>query len=196
MLRAFVDRLSAHDASVAVALLELVRRADGEGGMERGAWRASVRSAFPRGLQERGGEGAAAWLAADGEDAEELGRYLHDHVLSRLAEAGIARGEPAGEGWERVRLTPEVLAEMDGRREIAIAALEDAVQELLGRGDRPPARYVPEPGEAGSTLSARGLEKSFRKRRVVADVDLRGLTGRDRRACSAPTARGRPRRST
>jgi len=172
-LRAFVDALPAHDASVAVGLAELVRRAETDGSMERGDWRAAIRSAFPRALEERGEEGAAMWLAAAAEDPDEPGHYLDEHVLSRLADAGIAHGEPAGEGWERVRIDAALWAELDGRREAYVTELDEAVRSLLERGERPgTARYVPKSGDGGSTLSARGLAKSYRKRRVVADVDL------------------------
>src|SRR5690606_40574580 len=96
----FVEGLRPYDASVAVAVLELLRQAGPDGTADRGDWLAAIRRAAPVAAGHTGGDGA---LGAAGADAS---RYLEEHVLARLAEAGIATGEPAGDAWERVRLRP------------------------------------------------------------------------------------------
>ena len=172
----FVQGLKPSEASVAIGLLELVRRADEQGRLERGEWLAAVRAAYQRaiGFEEAeqgtmGGPGAPA----------EFGRYLEEHILARLAAQGLVRGEPQGQSWERVRLEPRVIEGLSLTRAECVSELERAVRNLLEEGQRrahheaAPARPVPQ----GSTVSARGLVKTYRRRRVVADVALQVSQG-------------------
>jgi lipopolysaccharide export system ATP-binding protein len=173
MLDTFMARLRRHDASVGLALLELVRRADVDGALDRGEWLAAVRAAQPGGLAEAGEPlpgGAAGEVGAVGEP----GRYLEDHILARLVDEGIATAEPSGEGWERVRVAPAVWADVGSRRDDVIAWLEGAVRNLLDGREQETVGDAGEPAAtpAGSTLTARGLVKIYRKRKVVADVDI------------------------
>jgi len=169
----FVEGLRPSDASVAVAVLELVRHADSDGTADRGDWLAAIRQAA---LVAAGHPGHGGPLGATGAGAD-ASRYLEQHILARLAEAGIAAGVPAGDAWERVRINPEVWAAVAPRREEALATLEGAVRNLLlsagpagvtaaagARRDGPVA--------GGSRLTARGLVKIYRKRKVVNEVDL------------------------
>lgn len=170
--REFVAGLRPHDASVAIATLELVRRADEEGVLDRGEWVAAVRSAHARavGLHREDAEG---WRGVG--DAEAGGDYLEEHILARLAAEGIARGEPDAGGWDRVRVEPPVWEELRGERTAATAELENLVRALVETADRTAPEGETErrgPIEGGSTLQARGLAKAYRRRRVVADVDL------------------------
>jgi lipopolysaccharide export system ATP-binding protein len=173
----YLDTLKHHDASVALALLELVRRADADGVLDRGEWLAAVRRAYAT-RASQGDEGGAALLEhPDGprETADEPGGYLGDHVLVRLHADGIASGEPEGEAWERVRLAPAVREELAADRAGVERALDEAVSNLL---QSPAERSQVVAGETpaivpgGSTLAARGLVKIYRKRRVVAEVDV------------------------
>jgi lipopolysaccharide export system ATP-binding protein len=169
-LSEFVAGLRRHDVSVAIGLLELLRRASDDGSLDRGEWLAAVRSAHTRALSEVGETMAAGQIVSPGGD--QPGDYFDDHILSRLEADGIAAGEPAGEVWERVRLDPAVWSEVVGDRAGVVSALEAAVRALLERGEA--AERAPTNGRPadGSTLSAKGLVKVYRKRRVVADVDL------------------------
>jgi lipopolysaccharide export system ATP-binding protein len=175
-LASFAASLRRHDASVATALLELVRRANDAGALDRGEWMAALRAAHARALADAHHDALPA-DATVGEigDAGELERYLEEHVLRRLSGEDVAYGEPADDGWERVRLSPAALEEIrDGRAGI-IVLLEQTVRNLLEDGERQLAETGrPEPLrlESASTLTARGLEKIYRRRRVVADVDL------------------------
>ena len=170
----YLATLKGHDASIALALLELVRRADDHGTLDRGTWIAAVRSGYAARLS--GEQDSQALL--EGSSATDAptqdGGYLDDHVMARLHADGIASGEPAGEAWERVRVAPDLWAEITGQRARSEAVLEETVRNLLQSPVREPSRgeLVHQPLPDGSTLSARGLVKVYRKRRVVADVDV------------------------
>jgi lipopolysaccharide export system ATP-binding protein len=162
----FASGLRPHDASVGIALLELVKRADETGALDRGQWLAAVHSSY----RKDGGPAAVSNASLD-----ELAPYLEENILGRLQSEGIAAGEPAGEAWERVRVQPAIWQEVAADRGVAIFKLEQAVRNLLQEGERriptvteAAPREVPE----GSTLSARGLVKAYRRRKVVNEVDI------------------------
>jgi lipopolysaccharide export system ATP-binding protein len=163
----FVNGLRPHDASVAIALLELARKADPNGMLDRSTWLEAVATDFRR-LAGGGLLGPAEETSDD-----ELARYCQENILSRLANEGIAVAEPAGEGWERVAFMPAVWAEVAADRTSAIETLETAVSNLLNAGIR---RAEPEPArpwlKGGSRLRAEGLVKAYRKRKVVNEVDI------------------------
>ena len=176
-IQQFVTELKPQDASVAVAVVELIRRADDSGTLERGEWIAALDSAWTRLMRDAAGNGAHGV----GSDPEELSRYLDEHVMARLSAERLVRGEPAGEAWERARVEEGVWAEVMPVREQIEASLDAAVRNLLDRGDR--RAHADSTGSGsmivpgGSTLSTRGLVKAYRKRRVVADVDLQVSQG-------------------
>jgi lipopolysaccharide export system ATP-binding protein len=171
-LHEFIAGLRPHDASVAVALLELIRRAGPDGVLDRGEWLAAVRSTHARTFGV--GETRQGWRGEVG-DLDALGHYLEEHILNRLTAENIAGGEPAGPAWERVRMNPDVWAEIEADRVRAIADLEEVVATLSEVSERGPLDIEEErrgPIPDGSTLGVRGLVKAYRRRRVVADVDL------------------------
>ena len=170
-LDAFVQTLKPQDAGIAVGLQELIHRADAHGAVDRGDWLAAIRAAYSR-EQPGGAEGAMG----DPDSTLELGRYLEEHVLARLAAEGLVRVEPEGEAWERARVAPEVWQQVHEDRTTTLAALGATVRELiderLRRTQSEPGHRRAGPVPGGSTLSARGLVKAYRKRRVVAEVDV------------------------
>jgi lipopolysaccharide export system ATP-binding protein len=184
---AFIESLRPHDASVGVALLELVRRAGEDGGVERGEWLAAVRSAYPRAVAPW--ETASLTGGSDAGDGDDLARYLEEHVLARLSAGGIVTVDPSGEAWERVLLTPPFQEDIAGRRAAVVLRLETTVRNLLEAGERRAAGAADDFGIAtataatgttaalASTLSARGLVKIFRKRKAVNEVDVRVSQG-------------------
>ena len=174
-LEEFAASLRRHDASAATALLELVRRADEHGALDRGEWMAALRASHARALAESQHEIAPEADTGEVADTGELERYLEEHVLRRLASEGVAHGDPEGEAWERVCLTPAVQEEIRGRRDEVVALLERTVRNLLEGDERQLGsigRPEPTPVAGGSTLTAHGLVKIYRKRRVVAEVDI------------------------
>jgi lipopolysaccharide export system ATP-binding protein len=173
-LEDFAASLRAHEVSVAVALCVLLRRAGDDGRVERGDWLAAIRS--EHGVHVADSTEGVLGHAMLGETShEELGRYLEEHVLARLEAERIAHGEPAGEAWERVCFEPDLWAAVEPRRDEALALLLGAVRNLLASAERlAPAERAERPRSVphGSVLSARGLVKVYRKRKVVADVDV------------------------
>jgi lipopolysaccharide export system ATP-binding protein len=172
----YINGLRAHDASVAIGLLELVRRADEDGQLDRGEWLAAIHAAYASGVAT--GEGAGLLDGASATDSpEDPDRYLDDHVLPRLRDDGVARGEPEDEAWDRVRLTPAALAELSEQRSEIEALLDEAVRKLLKGPERQVSAPLPTESGVVSSLAARGLVKVYRKRRVVADVDVEVTQG-------------------
>jgi lipopolysaccharide export system ATP-binding protein len=177
-LREFVAGLGPQDASLAAAVAELVRRADDSGALERGEWLAAHRSAWSRLV----GDGAAADAMAGGSDSDSAaGGYLDDHVLARLTAERLAHGEPADAVWERARIDPDIWTAVLPARAQVVDALDAAVRDLLDSADRSAnaesERARAPIAEDASTLSARGLVKAYRKRRVVADVNIQVSQG-------------------
>jgi lipopolysaccharide export system ATP-binding protein len=169
----FVDGLRPQDASLAAATLELVQHADADGALERGEWLAGLNAGWSM-LVGTNGSGPEA--AGFGVAPEELSRYLDDHVLARLSAEGLAHGEPTTEAWERVRVAPAAWAGVSADREAAVEYLERSVRNLLSSAERGPVDSPQERKSAlvpgGSTLAARGLVKAYRRRRVVAEVNV------------------------
>jgi lipopolysaccharide export system ATP-binding protein len=162
--------LRRHDASVALGLLELVRRANADGVLDRGAWLAAIRSGDTRsrGSSAVAHTGAEGWGDLHSGDIE---RYLEEHILSRLSAEGIVSTEPPGPGWERVRIRPELWSEVAADRESSTALLERTVNDLTLATARLEQQQGTERGQV-STLRTEGLVKIYRKRKVVSDVDL------------------------
>jgi lipopolysaccharide export system ATP-binding protein len=165
----FVDGLWSHEASVAIAVLELVRRADDRGSLERGNWLSAVAADFRRLA------GGALLGGGDQGSTDELARYLDDSIVTRLASERIATREPPGEAWERIVFEPEVWAEIEAERARVIRHLETAVRNLLNTGSRRGEQLGELPKswlKEGSTLRAVSLSKAYRKRKVVNEVDI------------------------
>jgi lipopolysaccharide export system ATP-binding protein len=166
-LHALVDSLRAHEASVGIALLELLRRADERGSLDRGEWLTAI-SADVRGLAGTGLLGPSDEISED-----EVARYCEENILSRLTNEGLVAPEPPGEGWERVAFVPDVWSEVAPERASAVEYLETAVSNLLNTANRRPDADLPKPWlKDGSKLAARGLVKAYRKRKVVNEVDI------------------------
>lgn len=160
-IRAFVDTLRPHEASVAIALLQLVRQADENGSLARDEWLTGVAAGF----QKHTGGSLLGPAAETPED--ELARYVEENILSRIANEGIAMPEPAGEAWEKVVIEPQTWATISAERASALEYLETAVRNLLNNVPRQPSWVT-----GGATLSAKGLVKAYRKRKVVNEVDV------------------------
>ncbi|MBE0591323.1 MAG: LPS export ABC transporter ATP-binding protein [Gemmatimonadales bacterium] len=100
---------------------------------------------------------------------DEVRRYLAASVLPRLVSAGVIEPlpEPPDESAP-LRITREFWHELADRREAARSELLAAAFDAHRAAEAPAQRVV----GAGSTLGARGLVKSYRRRRVVNDVSL------------------------
>src|SRR5690606_15480155 len=99
-LNDYLSGLKTHEASLGLALVELVRRADTDGVLDRGAWLAATRRAYVAHVADRHEPTGLFGIAADTDATAAPGAYLDDHVLARLAADGVASGEPDVEEWE------------------------------------------------------------------------------------------------
>ncbi len=169
-LTGFLDGLSGHDLSVAVGLRELVRRGDREGRVERGVWIASVRETLAMLADELGSHGAAM-LRSEG---EELTRFLEQRVIPRLEEAGLVMRDEPDEAWTALSAAPELWSQVSADKEDAIARMTQVMNRLeverarAFRTDETPSNVLVD----GSRLYAEGLTKIYRRRKVVAEVDI------------------------
>ena len=172
----YVAELKPHEASIAAALLELVRRADDDGMLDRGEWVAAIRSEYVARADVDTAAPMAVAVAATPEDAD---RYFEEHVLTRLVADGVIVAEPEGEAWELARVADDYWSGVAaGQKRAVEQQLERAVGNLLNAGTGPGAVVRrAQPAGGGSRLSARGLVKIYRRRRVVADVNVEVAQG-------------------
>jgi lipopolysaccharide export system ATP-binding protein len=199
-LERVVEGVAPADVSVLIALRALVSRDDGVADVERAAWLTGLREEYRRwygpshGHTESHGE-VGAFPEPDVE------RYLDEHVVRQLREDGLlelvhgdeaAEHDGAGDGaWRAIRLAPWV---MEKDRDWTLALLDRRIGAIVEEPHRESAEAVAvmheaeaaaetaaaAPAEAprappivgGLTLRASGLVKSYRKRRVVNDVDV------------------------
>ncbi len=165
----WVTGLRGSDVSLAVALAELLRRADATGCADRGAWVASVRDRY-QALANSQGDGGFPMLSAEG---EALGAYLEEHVLARLEGEGLVRRAPPGADWRSLCFVDDVWGVVAPERDTFREELERTVGDLQAhRASQPRVPAVAAPPSDGSRLWAEGLTKTFRKRKVVNGVDL------------------------
>ncbi len=200
---ALVQATGPGDLSKLIALRALVDRANGDGTVERANWLTGVREEYRRWYaRHHDGGQPENFPAADTVHYldEHIVRILSgDGVLEP-----VARPEPETEGhpgevpWTAVRLSPWAAAEVETRRPAVLDLLDGRIRAILENTNAPPAAspaavldLPPAPAEAaheaprpgamlvpgGATLSARGLVKVYRKRRVVNDVDLQVSQG-------------------
>jgi lipopolysaccharide export system ATP-binding protein len=186
------------DLSTLIALRALVDHANGDGTVERATWLTAVREEYRRWYARH--DGAAGH--PQNFPAEETVRYLDEHIVRALEDDGLLEPlphpgpddgalAPAAE-WAAVRLTPWAAGEVDADRQRIVEMLDARIGGILNDGtpsvdaaeaevpvqedvEAPSTAYVERasalvPG--GSTLKATGLVKTYRKRRVVNEVDL------------------------
>jgi lipopolysaccharide export system ATP-binding protein len=203
---ALVGATGPGDLSKLIALRALVDRVNGDGTVERANWLTGVREEYHR-WYARHGEGGQPenFAAADTLhylDEHIVGTLAQDGVLEPVARPGPHDAHAAGEvPWTAVRLTPWAAADVETRRGEVLALLDGRIRSILEHTggdvvphasaplDLPPApaemtahgMEVVRPGgmlvAGGATLSARGLVKTYRKRRVVNEVDLQVSQG-------------------
>ena len=183
----------AGDLSKLIALRALVERANGHGAIDRASWLTALREEYRRWYPD----GDEASGHPGNFPAAETLHYLDEHIVRVLEADGVLEPVPhpgedapaagAPPAWAAVRLAPWAAAEAgEGRAEV-LALLEGRIREVL-RGEAGPdaaaAGSVEDAGEPdrsppgsmlvpdGAVLSAAGLVKEYRRRRVVNDVDV------------------------
>lgn len=195
-LARFVARVGAADLSALLALRALVASDDGVHDVPRQRWVTAVAEEYRRWYGPTPGQSPENFP-----EGETL-RYLDEHAVALLAEAGLVElldgaGDPSENGsWAAARLPAPALDATGGDRGAALEALDARIRDILapkegrlaavteavaaeaaaaaGTAPAPAARPAREsmlvPG--GKTLSAKGLVKSYRGRRVVNEVDI------------------------
>jgi lipopolysaccharide export system ATP-binding protein len=172
-LRNLLENMPRHDGSTALAIVELVRHADADGTVERSEWVTAVRTAHVRRTPGHAVIGPSA--GGEEESAQQLASYLRDHVLVRATQEGLAVVEPSLDDWQRVRIAPDVWAELAPRREAVLHDLDAAVRNLLSAQTRDAAEaslHAAHMRPGDSTLRSEGLLKQYRRRKVVNEVSI------------------------
>jgi len=174
---ALVDQLARGDRSIALALHALISAADSSGTADFDQVVIAYRNDY------------LAAVRASGRDAErEAGRLSLDEVrqhlrsvFQRLAADGIIVAPPADlEGRTTIRFADRIWQEISGARDEVASALQQTGEHAgppghvapAANGNGAPAAQPVRAG-SGSVLEARGLIKTYRRRRVVNDVALR-----------------------
>lgn len=168
-LNVLVERIASGDRSIAFALDALVSASDAEGSATLEDVVLRFREDY---LQSLRGRGLDADREAGRLGLDEVRAFLISSVFPRLASTGqIAFPIHApGDDHVRVRFAPALWAEIAPHRHDIANAFR-----LTGEHASVPVRTpVERPRvETGSVLEAEGLEKAYKKRRVVHDVNVR-----------------------
>jgi lipopolysaccharide export system ATP-binding protein len=169
--RVFVERLPARDAPMLIAIRDLLEHADGQGALARDHLALAFRDSYVARYAEAVDEGSPErrrLYEIRRMSPDEVSVYLEEQILGRLAAEGWV--ELDGEGGGTVAFASEVWAEIAGERETLARLLEREIERRLRAPE--PEEVVAPPVEGGSRLSARGLVKIYKKRRVVDEVDI------------------------
>jgi lipopolysaccharide export system ATP-binding protein len=174
--RSLVERLARGDRSTALALHALISAAD-----ERGVAQLDRAAIIYR-------DDYLATLRSSGRDAEreagrlsldEVRQHLGQSVLPRLAGDGVIAPPQAGSPspWSTIRFTERAWNDIAATRDEIASAFRQTGEHLGAvarvEGAERAVHPRPAPLADGSVLEAKGLVKSYRRRRVVNDVALR-----------------------
>jgi lipopolysaccharide export system ATP-binding protein len=173
--RTLVDQIARGDRSTALALHALISAAD-----ERGC------ADFDRAVIIYRDDHLGA-LRVSGHDADrEAGRLSLDEVRAHLAQSVFPRLAAEGvivqppmplDANARIRISDRIWTEIAGSREAVASALRETGEHpgglVAGDGTPPVSASHRQPLVGASVLEAKGLIKTYRRRRVVNDVALR-----------------------
>ena len=167
----WLQGLDAGDLSVVAGLLALVEGMDGGGVVRRGDW---LRAAEQRLAQVAHDLGAAPADPARHPETATVVGVVEDRILPALEDAGVARRDVPGQGWSAVSLAAGLVPD-DGEARVGLvdelAGTLERLEALRQGGYRIPEQAVA-PETEGSRFYAKGLTKSFKRRRVVSEVDI------------------------
>ena len=173
MSDALLTQLRGRDPSVCLALAALIRSADEVGATAFGAAAVAYREDYLAALRRSAGDtarGDPGTLSVD-----DVRRHLATSVLPRLATEAMIL-DP-GRGWSEnsvVQFRPDtwtsLAADRDGARQ---RLLEAAWQGMVTHDTGEHATGAEAGAPTGSVLEAFGLRKTYSRRAVVDDVDVR-----------------------
>ncbi len=165
-VREILRNLSGDERSMSIALSAIVREADESGSAPIHNVVIRYRDEFLSALRA---EGKNADKEAGRLGLDEVEAYLIGSILPRLAGEGaiVPLPEDFDESDRRIRLAASLWADIQPHR----AEITEVFRHTGEYTALQAATRTSEP--AGSVLEARGLVKSYRRRAVVNDVDLR-----------------------
>lgn len=170
-IRALVDQLSRGDRSTALALHSLIYVADATGAADFDRAANCYRDDHLSAMRAAGmdAEREAGRLSLD-----EVRQHLATSVFPRLAGDGVIQLPPQGlSAGGTIRFSDGIWNEIVGSRDQIATVFRETGEHKSVHPDRaatPPTVPAVVPG--GSKLEARGLVKTYRRRRVVNDVAL------------------------
>jgi lipopolysaccharide export system ATP-binding protein len=170
--RGFISGLPVHEAPTLIALLELVRGANSAGVLARKLLIEAFRSAYVTryGAVARAGSPESRRLIEIRRmTSDEVDGYLREQVLGRLASEGWVQIS-GGKGEGAVSIVPAIWQEIESDRAAITEELEQEINRRLQAPTEAPAEQARRLD--GSRITARGLVKVYKKRRVVDNVDL------------------------
>ncbi|HEX6575828.1 MAG TPA: LPS export ABC transporter ATP-binding protein [Gemmatimonadaceae bacterium] len=161
-----IRNLSGDERSMAIALGAIVREADLAGAAPFHNVVIRYRDEFLRVLRN---EGKDAEREAGRLGLDEVEQYLITSILPRLAGDGVIKPfDMEAEGELRIQLSEQLWRDIEpNRREVAEVIRHTGEFSILEQ-EKAPAVVV-----GGSTLEAKGLTKSYRRRAVVNNVDIK-----------------------
>jgi lipopolysaccharide export system ATP-binding protein len=171
-IRALVEHFAPHDRAPLLAMMALTRVANDRGQVRFNDLAVEYRADYLTAEQIAGrdSERAAGQLSLD-----QIRAHLRETVLPRMAQDGVIAlppGNPEEPGY-RIQITAPFWESMKDRR-------EQVAQDMLRRTQdtgvvnigRPPVFTPATAAKLTGRLEAKGLTKTYRKRRVVNDVAL------------------------
>jgi len=173
MSDALLTQLRGRDPSVCLALAALIGAADEHGATPFGAAAVAYREDYLAALRRAAGDAGRAdpgTLSVD-----DVRRHLATSVLPRLATEAMIL-DP-GRGWDDssvVQFRPELWSALEADRESGRQKLLEAAWQGMVTHDTGEHAAAPQAGAAtGSILEAFGLRKTYSRRAVVDDVNVR-----------------------
>jgi lipopolysaccharide export system ATP-binding protein len=171
-VRALVDQLARGDRSTALAVHALISAATASGTV---AFDDAVRIYRDDHLAALRVMGRDADREAGRLSLDEVRQHLSQSVLPRLVADGVIMpSSDAPDPWASIRFVDRIWGDISAAREEVVIGLRET-GEHAGLGVDPAAGGAAptRPPPSGSVLEAKGLVKTYRRRRVVNDVALR-----------------------
>jgi lipopolysaccharide export system ATP-binding protein len=166
-IREVIRQLSGDERSIDIALGAIIGAADESGSARFQDVASGYRNEYLRALRA---EGRDAEREAGRLGLDEVRKYLGDSIIPRLIGDGALVG-PAPDPDDvdaRVQIAEGLWREVAPNKAEVAAVLRHTAGETAGD----PLRQI-RPVPSGSILEAKGLVKTYRRRAVVNDVDLR-----------------------
>jgi lipopolysaccharide export system ATP-binding protein len=173
MSDALLTQLRGRDPSVCLALAALLKASDEQGATPFSAAAVAYREDYLDAVRRSTGD--AAPVDSGTLSVDDVRRHLATSVLPRLATEAVIHD--TGRGWDQnavIQFKPEAWTSLAGDRAGGRQALlESACQGMITHttGEHPVEAETPAPGR--SVLEAFGLRKTYNRRAVVDDVNVR-----------------------